>query len=217
MTLSNEPIVPHQTVVPPRKAASVLMLRTREKILEVFIQHRATTMDFAAGMVVFPGGRVEQADRIAALEDPPAAAILASHANAWRNTSLAEAGPTHGHFESSVVLAAARREVFEETGCLLEAEQLRPWANWVTPPQQPKRFDTFFYVASPAPGSLPRHQTTEAVSSVWMAVDEVLAAHVRGQLRLMRPTQALLHSIRETGSLEMILAANVPIVPVRPR
>ncbi|OIH85239.1 hypothetical protein BLJ79_08650 [Arthrobacter sp. UCD-GKA] len=217
MTLPDEAMAPRHKVVPARKAASVLMLRTREKILEVFIQHRATTMDFAAGMVVFPGGRVDQADRVAALEDPAAAGILASHAAAWRNTSLAGAEPNHDHFESSVVLAAARREVFEETGCLLEAEQLRPWANWVTPPQQPKRFDTFFYVASPAPGCLPRHQTTEAVSSVWMAVEEVLAAHERGQLRLMLPTQALLQSVLETGSLEMILAANVPIVPVRPQ
>lgn len=216
MTSTNETLGTANSVILPRKAASVLLLRTRDKSLEVFIQYRTTTMDFAAGMVVFPGGRVDPVDHLEAMKDPPATLIMESHAAAWCNTSLSESGHENTSFESAVVLAAARREVFEETGCLLAPSQLNPWANWVTPPQQPKRFDTFFYVAAPSPENLPAHQTTEADSSVWMAVDEVLSAHVRGGLSLMRPTQVLLQSVLDMGSLESILDARFPIIPVRP-
>ena len=40
----------------PRLAASVILLRDADHGLEAFVQHRVNTMDFAAGMVVFPGG-----------------------------------------------------------------------------------------------------------------------------------------------------------------
>ena len=42
-----------------RQAASVIMVREAANTLEVYVQHRATTMDFAAGAVVFPGGRTD--------------------------------------------------------------------------------------------------------------------------------------------------------------
>lgn len=49
--------------VTPRVAVSVVPLRDGPGGLEVFVQHRASTMDFAAGAVVFPGGRVDDVDR----------------------------------------------------------------------------------------------------------------------------------------------------------
>ncbi len=51
------------TAVPIRPAVSVIMVRDGDSGLEAFVQHRVTTMDFAAGVVVFPGGRVDPVDR----------------------------------------------------------------------------------------------------------------------------------------------------------
>ncbi|CAM4119988.1 hypothetical protein [Janibacter anophelis] len=48
--------------VVPRPAVSVIPLRDGPDGLEAFVQHRATTMDFAAGVVVFPGGRCDPSD-----------------------------------------------------------------------------------------------------------------------------------------------------------
>jgi 8-oxo-dGTP pyrophosphatase MutT (NUDIX family)/GNAT superfamily N-acetyltransferase len=46
----------------PVPAASVIPLRDGPDGLEVFVQHRASTMDFAPGAVVFPGGRRDPID-----------------------------------------------------------------------------------------------------------------------------------------------------------
>lgn len=121
--------------------------------LEVFVQHRVSTMDFAAGMVVFPGGRVDHADSSGwnFTDD-----VVEQHAAAWHRSSIA-VEPASARHNAGRVLAAAQREVFEEAGLKLDAATLRPWANWVTPEDQPKRFDTYFYLACPAPG--PSHST----------------------------------------------------------
>ena len=201
---------------PTRLAASILLIRSRNETLEVFIQHRAITMDFAAGMVVFPGGRVDAADQLMVSMEPPSDQVVDFHATAWRHTSLAENGADATKVQASVMLAAAQRELFEETGCRLEAEELLPWANWVTPPRRPKRFDTFFYVAFPGQEQTPRHQTTEAASSVWMPVSGLLHAHSAGELELMRPTLTLLKQLDELGSIAAIVDLTTPIMPVHP-
>ena len=169
-------------------------------------------MDFAAGMVLFPGGRVDRVD-----EDgwDFVAAVVAEHAAAWHLSSIAE-DPSAALRNAGRILAAAQREVFEEAGLKLDAGKLRPWANWVTPPDQPKRFDTYFYVAVPTPGAEPKHQTTEASSSLWMPVRGILEAEAAGTLRLMPPTLVLLEELLGLGIVDAVLASRRDIVPVRP-
>ncbi|MEE2568949.1 NUDIX domain-containing protein [Pseudarthrobacter sp. J64] len=210
--------------VEARLAASVILVRDAADPaaasgprLEVFIQHRVSTMDFAAGMVVFPGGRVDAVDGSG--WDFPTA-VVQVHAKAWHRTGEPESGadtvvPVSKEDAASRLLAAARREVFEETGLMLDADSLVPWANWVTPPDQPKRFDTYFFLAALRPGQEPRHQTTEASTSQWMAVADILAAEAAGTLQLMRPTKFLLEELLTFGSAAAAVSAVRDIVPVR--
>ncbi|XAZ31084.1 NUDIX domain-containing protein [Paenarthrobacter ureafaciens] len=134
-------------VAEARLAASVILLRDASAGLEAFVQHRVSSMDFAAGMVVFPGGRVDASD---AEGWDYSSELLERHAADWAMSSIAASDP---HAQAGTVLAAAIREVFEEAGLTLDASQLRPWANWVTPTDMPKRFDTYFYVAKARPRS----------------------------------------------------------------
>lgn len=181
--------------------------------LEVFVQHRVSTMDFAAGMVVFPGGRVDHADSTGwKFTDD----VVEQHAAAWHRSSIA-VEPASARHNAGRVLAAAQREVFEETGLKLDATTLRPWANWVTPEDQPKRFDTYFYVACPSVGAEPQHQTTEASSSLWMPVRGILEAEAAGTLKLMPPTLVLLDELLALGTVAAVLAEERDIVPVRPQ
>ena len=209
------------TAAEPRLAASVILVRDAAvpggdegpaHALEVFVQHRVSTMDFAAGMVVFPGGRVDQVDSSGwdFADD-----VAERHAAAWHRTSIA-VEPSSAVLNAGRVLAAAQREVFEEAGLKLDAATLRPWANWVTPPDQPKRFDTYFYLACPVSGAEPRHQTTEASSSLWMPVRGILDAEAAGTLKLMPPTLALLDELLALGTVDAILAQDRDVVPVRP-
>ncbi|MCA4135613.1 NUDIX domain-containing protein [Arthrobacter sp. M4] len=197
----------------PRLAASVILLRDGVNGPEVFVQHRVSTMDFAAGMVVFPGGRVDEVDRQA--QDFPSE-LLRRHAEAWHLSSQNDDDGDTAAANAGTLLAAARREVFEEAGIALEPEDLLPWANWVTPPDQPKRFDTFFYIASPSPKLEPMHQTTEASSSHWMPVREILEQEAALTLRLMPPTLVLLREILGLGSVAAVRSVNRDIVPVHP-
>lgn len=142
--------------------------------------------------------------------------VVERHADAWRRSSIA-VEPASARFNAGRVLAAARREVFEEAGLKLDAATLRPWANWVTPADQPKRFDTYFYLACPLSGAEPRHQTTEASSSLWMPVHGILDAEAAGTLKLMPPTLSLLDELLALGTVEAILAEDRDIVPVRPK
>ncbi|NOJ59140.1 NUDIX hydrolase [Arthrobacter sp. 260] len=199
----------------PRLAVSVLMVRGEE----IFIQNRSHTMDFAAGAVVFPGGRVDDVDRVTAQSLPAPSSLLSAHARCWAETSIAagrNADPAAG---AGVLLAAAVREVREETGAILSPRDLTPWANWITPASYGKRFDTYFYLTVLAPTLAPQHQTTEADSSHWSPVRSILAGAAAGTLELMRPTEALLQELADLPgtlpqALEPVLRAPRRITPV---
>lgn len=202
--------------VPIRKAASVLLLREAADGFEVFIQHRVSTMDFAAGMVVYPGGRVDAQDGQAVSEGKLDSAPLAEHAQQWKHTSVHAEGPEQAQYRAGEILAAARREVFEETGLLLDPGQLHPWANWVTPAGFPRRFDTYFFVAALRADQDPRHQTTEAVVSKWVNPVALFASLERGEVKMMRPTQRTLLDAMERGSIEQIISSKPVISSVHP-
>ena len=197
------------TTVPIRPAVSVIMLRDGDEGLEVFVQHRVSTMDFAAGAVVFPGGRVDPVDSEAAngieVADPDI------HVAAWKESTIAEADAGW-----RVLLAAAVREVAEETGAVLDPSLLRPWANWVTPLGQPKRFDTYFYIVSAEEADAPRHLTTEAHTSEWLPVTSILASEAAGDLMLMRPTFVLLSELAQFDSAAVATAGERTIEVIRP-
>lgn len=203
------PDVTDPTAVPVKPAVSVLMIRDGDAGLEVFVQHRVTTMDFAAGVVVFPGGRVDPIDEQTAtsieVPDPQA------HRSAWKDSAIAEAADGW-----RVLLATAVREIEEETGAVLDPAGLKPWANWVTPIGRPKRFDTYFYTVSAGDLESARHQTTEAHSSEWLPVSEILTAEAEERLKLMRPTLVLLRELAAFGTVAEVVELDRIIDPVRP-
>ncbi|WP_193095849.1 NUDIX hydrolase [Brevibacterium sp. FME17] len=206
---SRGPDVPDPSAVPIKPAVSVLMIRDGSTGLEVFVQHRVSTMDFAAGVVVFPGGRVDPIDEqtAASIEVPDPQ----SHQAAWKDSTIAEVSDGW-----RVLLATAVREVEEETGAVLDPSGLKPWANWVTPVGRPKRFDTYFYVLAGRVLESAHHQTTEAHSSEWMSVRELLTAEAEERLKLMRPTLVLLRELDTFATVAEAVGSDRNIDPVRP-
>ncbi len=120
---------------------------------------------------------------------------------------------------------AAIREVFEETSIRLEGELVLT-SRWVTPAGLPKRFDTWFFLASvPRDVGVTLH-AAEAVDHIWIAPKDALA---RGcELAMVFPTIRNLEEIRDATStaqlleerrhakieiVEPILVNNRPVLP----
>jgi 8-oxo-dGTP pyrophosphatase MutT (NUDIX family) len=219
----------------PRPAATVLLLRPP---FEVYLLRRATTMAFAAGMYAFPGGAVDPRDaqteldwvappnRLGLPDDEARAVVCAAVREVFEETGVLLAGPS-----SSTVVAdvstpdweEARRAVetreigfaslLRSRGLVLRADLLAPWARWITPDFEPRRYDTFFFLARLPVGQLTRHVGGEASQTVW------LSPHAAGDLPMLPPTRACLGTLAECGSVEAAQAATAgrELTAVRPR
>jgi 8-oxo-dGTP pyrophosphatase MutT (NUDIX family) len=147
----------------PRDAATLILVDRSGATPKVLLGRRHEGLKFMAGKFVFPGGRVEPADRLM-----PAASPLDSHAEArlMRRVTRPSAD------KARALALAAIRETFEETGLLLgtrtgamPAVPEGPWSAFakagvlpdlaalhfivraVTPPRRPRRFDARFFAA----------------------------------------------------------------------
>ncbi len=135
-------------VVPLRDAATVVLLRDGPDGLQVYLQRRTRTLAFAAGMYVFPGGRVEAADRDEALPfaDPqPRPIPFAVGGDIVLGVPRAED-------EASMyrgLVVAAIRETLEEAGVLLAVTDAGPVSQ-----QQVHRVREAVLADTPLPAAL---------------------------------------------------------------
>ena len=91
--------------------------------------------------------------------------------------------------------AAAVRELGEEAGIDLPAEELVAYSRWITPRAVPIRFDTRFYLALAPAHSPPRPDGSETVDAGWFEPQAALDAHQAGELPLVFPTIKHLESL----------------------
>lgn len=99
------------------------------------------------------------------------------------------------------------RETREETGVSLEAEALRPWAHWITPEFEPRRYDTHFFVAMTPAGQEARDISGETDRAGWSTPARALAAAERGDVTLMPPTASILMELADLRTTSAVLAA----------
>jgi 8-oxo-dGTP pyrophosphatase MutT (NUDIX family) len=95
---------------------------------------------------------------------------------------------------------AAVREAAEETRLELDPTSLVPLSYWVPPPEAPKRFLTWFFVAEvPADASAVQVDGQEISDHVWTCPAEALESHARGDTKLLPPTWITLHELVRLG------------------
>jgi 8-oxo-dGTP pyrophosphatase MutT (NUDIX family) len=218
-----------------RPAATVVLVRDDPASgrPQVFLQRRAGGMAFAGGMTVFPGGGVAPGDHLAAAGSgtpawrgpdgtwwarrfgiPSAADAAALVVAAVRETFeecgvlLAGPGTVDGHARDDLV--AGRRtlsDVLAHAGLPLRADLLGPWARWVTPEAEPRRYDTAFFVARLPQAQEADARTTEAVEATWWTPADALEGARRGALRLLPPTRHTLEDVAAHPSADALLDA----------
>jgi len=113
----------------------------------------------------------------------------------------------HRHGPQRAPCAAAVREAYEEAGITLAAQGLVEVAHWTTPPGQPRRFATWFFIADANHCHTVRIDGVEAVDFRWLRPQDALAAGHHGGLHLIRPTLATLDQLQEFASVAVALAA----------
>lgn len=204
---------PISEIVIPRPAVSVIPVRDGADGLEVFVQHRVSTMDFAPGAVVFPGGRIDPQDEANAPDLSPD--VVDDLVEVWEDSAYVREA-VDPRLAVRIIHATGLREMHEETGVVLDPGELIPWDDWTTPPNFPKRFQVHFLVAHlpiDDPRS-PRNTTTEALVSEWLPVDDLLHQGRSETLQVMTPTRVILQELADLATVDAVLRAHPQITAV---
>ena len=99
------------------------------------------------------------------------------------------------------------RETEEETGVVLAADELRPWAHWITPESEPRRYDTHFFVGRNCRSDNWRSDLSgETDRAEWTTPEAALAAERAGQIALMPPTLSIMLELADRASMAEVSA-----------
>jgi hypothetical protein len=94
-----------------------------------------------------------------------------------------------------------------------------PYAHWITPFVEKKRFDTRFFLARVPDGQVPLHDAVEMTESLWIHPDRALDAYRLREIRLMPPTLKTLTELCRFGDTTALfqVARGRRIVPILPQ
>ena len=222
--------------IPARSAATIVLIREGNAVLEILMLRRAARAPSASGAHVFPGGGLAEVDH-----EVVERGLI--HGQDRR-------GASHrlGSDEALTYYAAALRELFEESGLLLARRsdgasldattgQLARWrgqlergevrwdemlashglvldlgrmeylAHWVTPAGLAHRFDTRFFIAPAPRGQEARADGREIDEVVWIGAARAVENAERGDWVLLAPTLRTLQGLVTVSGVEEALAA----------
>jgi 8-oxo-dGTP pyrophosphatase MutT (NUDIX family) len=221
-----------------------MLLRDGSAGIEVFLQRRVGGMAFAGGMTVFPGGGVDPSDADAAIEwagpdvewwaqrfgaeeGRTKALVCAAVRETFEECGVLLAGPTAdavvedtSGYRTARVQLEKRELSFSEfltrEKLVLRSDLLRPWANWITPVGESRRYDTRFFVAVVPEGQTPDGATSEAAAVSWRTPAAALAEWQAGDTILLPPTWTQLSALADYATTADVLAAEPAIEPIEP-
>jgi 8-oxo-dGTP pyrophosphatase MutT (NUDIX family) len=116
--------------------------------------------------------------------------------------------------------AAARRELAEEAGIDLPAEEeLVPFCRWITPAVISRRFDAWFFLALAPAHTPPKPDLEEVTEARWFEPAAALAAADADEVLLAFPTRVQLGWLAEHANSDAAIAAyrDRPLEPIEPR
>lgn len=185
---------------------------------ELLMVTRAKTMRFAGGAAVFPGGRVDHADRELATSVGAADADEAAHRIAAIRETLEETGLAVG-LAGTIDGARARaaRAMLLECDALapvlaamdwsLDLDAIVPFARWYPKNERlPRVFDTRFYLADLGTGAVDvAVDATENTHLFWTTAQAALDAADSGELTVIFPTRRNLERLAQFADFDAAL------------
>ena len=114
---------------------------------------------------------------------------------------------------------SASNAMLKGEGLVPATDVLVHFAHWITPANQPKRYDTQFFLATAPADQLALHDGHEAVDSIWIRPCDALAGTEAGRFKLVFATQKNLEKLSRADSVRDALgkAASSRVVTVLPR
>ena len=207
-------------------AATLIVVRDHDEGSPALLMvERAEGMAFAAGALVFPGGRIDEADRRLGAELGMEGAVVAAIRETIEETAVpAGVKPvpdtqTALRLQGNLVADRDFALLLRENGVALDPEALIPFARWVPKFHAVRRFDTLFFVTRAPPGDWePRVIESECAGASWVRASDVLAREQRGEARLIFPTRRTLERLAQHSSFDAIRADAEahPIEPISP-
>lgn len=219
---------------------------TEHDAVEVFMLRRRASMEFAPNRMVFPGGGVDERDAdddlpwagpapqqwaqwLAADEAEARELVVAAAREVFEECGVLLAGPDEQtlvgdvsgeEWEAERDRLLSREQSFAEMlirrGFVLRTDLLRPWAHWVTPVFEPRRYDTRFFAARLPEGQTPDDRTSEADTADWFRPRALLAEVAHGRASMMPPTVVCLEQIAAATGAEEFLESAPPMLRVMP-
>jgi 8-oxo-dGTP pyrophosphatase MutT (NUDIX family) len=224
-----------RTPAEPRNAATVVLLRPGATGPEVYLLQRQTSMAFAGGMCVFPGGGVDPRDfdasvawagpdaatwahRLGTDEATAHALVCAAVRETFEESGVLLAGPsadavvadtTGDDWEADRVALEGRElsltEFLNRRGLVLRSDLLGAWAGWLTPVFEPRRYRTWFFVADLPEGQRTRDVSTESSEVTWLPAREAVAAVDEDRIFMLPPTYLTCLEVAEYADPDAVL------------
>lgn len=237
------PLTSMAEIAPLRPAATVIVLRpSAPHPFEVLLVRRSDKVAFMAGAHVFPGGRVDPTDDAAPAEACEGFATLgrctdltaadeARYRVAAIRELIEEAGVLlarrNGEMVDADTAAAVRASLqphvsfvaqLAAQGLTVALDAVMPFAHWVTPEIEIRRFDTRFLLARVPADQDASHDDGEMTDLEWMAPADALARAASRAINLPPPTWTTLTRLDTFASIDAAWAwaAATPIPRIQP-
>ncbi|GAB3988394.1 NUDIX hydrolase [Nocardioides marmoraquaticus] len=221
----------------PRDAATVLLLRPgADGAPELFLMRRQTSMAFAGGMYVFPGGGVDRRDSDAEVRwagPSPARWAERLGTDEARARALVCAAVRETFEESGVLLAGSEEGVVSDTsgddwqrdraaledrelafsdflqqrGLVLRTDLLAAFRGWLTPEFEPRRYRTWFFAAALPQGQRTGDPSRESDRVAWVPARRAVEQAEAGEAAMLPPTYQSCLEVAQHPTPEAVLAA----------
>jgi 8-oxo-dGTP pyrophosphatase MutT (NUDIX family) len=244
-------VVLRSTQEPPEALGGYGGSSPRETSIQVLMLRRPAAMKFAPGAYVFPGGSVDPADygtevgwhgpspaefgaRLGASAEVARALVCAAVRETFEESGVLLAGAPDGgplavpagpawDADRAALASGALTlaELLSRHGLVLRADLLVPWARWITPEGEPRRFDARFFAAALPDGQQAVGHEAEAEHMAWLRPADAIGSARAGEISLLPPTATTLNdlvsAVAAGTGLDGILATRRAIEPVCPR
>ncbi|MGH6980610.1 MAG: NUDIX hydrolase [Stellaceae bacterium] len=214
-------------IPPALPAATILVVRDAADGIEVLMVRRHGNSGFAAGALVFPGGKVDEGDHALAMRGPvpdlPSYRVAAIR-ETWEEAGilLARRRGAAQLIDHADVPDPLKTKDFagalDRAGFELATDRLARFAHWITPEAEPRRFDTQFFIAAAPAGQLAVADGYETLDCQWIAPADAIREADAGRALVVFPTRLNLLKLGRSRSVAEALdrAAREPVVAVLP-